>query len=148
MRVRPPQPCGDSRRRVRFIRELTWVRVPAPRPIMNIYNEIKKISEDICDYTKCMGACCKSCGRSMGWFKTKERFELTKDKYGWDINTGFLGDNGCIIPWEERSTTCLTHTCMDIRMNKEQKELFRYLKSKLLLDRGKEFDQGASFSQV
>ena len=37
------------------------------------------------------------------------------DTYGWDHVYGFLGKDGCVLPREFRSNTCLSHMCDNLR---------------------------------
>lgn len=62
--------------------------------------------------------CCSQCWVNHGHFNFSTDFvaarrELGKlmDTYGWDHVYGFLGKDGCMLPRESRSNTCLNHMC-------------------------------------
>jgi hypothetical protein len=64
----------------------------------------------------CDSCCCARCFDAKGYhcLSNKKFGELTK-KYKFDIKTGFLTSNGCILPRSLRSETCLRYICHFIR---------------------------------
>ena len=75
--------------------------------------------------------CCSQCYTNQGHFSRSDDFVSARqtlgkliDKYGWDHVYGFLGSNGCMLPREYRSNTCLSHMCDNLRsaLSPEQRD--------------------------
>jgi hypothetical protein len=57
--------------------------------------------------------CCHNCSANIGYLdflEEDEDYSRIADLF--HPNTGFLGKNGCLLPFEYRSRTCLTHQCL------------------------------------
>jgi hypothetical protein len=76
--------------------------------------------------------CCNDCHKRKGFFGSTEDFEQAKAKYTFDGN-GFLGENGCRIPPEDRSFTCVTHLCPNAvrKIPQIERNLFAQLSKEL-----------------
>lgn len=66
--------------------------------------------------------CCSQCYTNQGHFSKGDDFVSARlalgkliDTYGWDHVYGFLGEEGCVLPREYRSNTCLSHMCDNLR---------------------------------
>lgn len=59
--------------------------------------------------------CCDKCNDVFGYLKYIKKSDASIYEEAFDETTGFLGKNGCRLPLELRSVTCLTYLCDFIR---------------------------------
>lgn len=65
--------------------------------------------------------CCHNCSATMGYLDfLKEDWDYCRIAVLFDLKTGFLGEQGCLLPFEYRSRTCLTHLCLFFQENPVQ----------------------------
>ena len=55
--------------------------------------------------------CCNECAKHVGYLKVKEHELPEEYKNLFDEEKGFLGENGCKLPKEKRSVTCVCYAC-------------------------------------
>ena len=67
------------------------------------------------------GICCEGrCVEGKGFYQPDEWNEFTEEQRQqiralWDDKTGYLGPDGCRIPWNLRSFACLKYDCRLVR---------------------------------
>jgi len=62
--------------------------------------------------------CCDSCSENLGHFRRIPRSDIEIMEDLWDPENGFLGENGCRIPFEDRSSICIIHKCKHLSEHK------------------------------
>ena len=66
----------------------------------------------------CGGQCCQNCAAATGHFRgdllMSPKVLQLKKEYGFDDKTGWLGENGCKLPVNERSAACLGWYCLKL----------------------------------
>ena len=68
-------------------------------------------------------SCCDHCYAKVGYQEVKAQ-ELPKEYLPHFSNPkGFLGDNGCKLPREMRSSICITYICDDCALSEQGKEI-------------------------
>lgn len=106
---------------------------------VDTYRKLAKQTENIdydCDFNNgiCQGrlmghsGCCFRCAETFGYW-TKEGGTIDEDSAqkmagSWDVRTGFLREGeGCCLPRELRSPTCLYTFCSDEKMSGAERQL-------------------------
>jgi len=67
--------------------------------------------------------CCNECGWGVGYIKQISTQEINERAKFWDNEKGFHRVDGCALPKEERSITCLYYLCDDAIENISKFEL-------------------------
>jgi hypothetical protein len=63
----------------------------------------------------CPGICCEDCAREDGYLHrmgiSDSHLRRLKRQHGWNATDGFKGPEGCKLPVERRSPTCIAFYC-------------------------------------
>lgn len=87
-------------------------------------------SEDGKYFSSRLMCCCQGCRGTVGWNRNlpNDYHRLKRIASCFNEETGFWRVNkGCVLPREYRSTTCLRHSCKDIRPAISGAKLRKYL---------------------
>ena len=90
---------------------LNITRVECAKLLYHLFDDRCKRCGDCCKGGNGIGGKMPSCISQKGFFKDETKFEEMKTRYNWTDAKGFVGDNGCEIPVEERAVTCLEWGC-------------------------------------
>ncbi len=80
---------------------------------------------------ECKNCCCNDCGESGGYFSSFDLFMYKLRKLEYPEFKGFLGERGCTIKPDRRSSTCLFYTCEDFPLVKVLVKLWDRLRTQL-----------------
>ena len=87
-------------------------------------------SEDGKYFSSRLMCCCQRCRGTVGWHRNlpNDYYRLKRIASCFDEETGFWRVNkGCVLPRKYRSSTCLRHSCTEIKPTKMAQRLLKYL---------------------
>jgi len=79
----------------------------------NLHNEIIKEKN----------GCCSGCAQQAGYFRRIRKSDLNHLVSFWDSESGFLGKNGCKLPYQYRTLTCSSFICGVARKKAEKEKI-------------------------